>query len=100
MIKTNNFVPNSVSLSNSEAYLNATDNCAPGNKKAVVYMSEAATVGDWSYVEDGEWINGWANILNTQVRDGNMTLDQFFENATVKATDELLKKYTSKKYNK
>ena len=29
-----------------------------------------------------------------------MTLDQFFSDSTVRNTDKLLKKYTSKKYNK
>jgi hypothetical protein len=53
----------------------------------------------WSYVEDGEWVNGWANILNTRVRNGDMMLDEFFNHDVVKNTDEILKKYTAQKYN-
>ena len=100
MMKTNTMVPNQISLANADEYLKDTSNFAPANKRAVVNMAAIATVGDWSYVEDGEWINGWSNILNTKVRDGNMTLDQFFSDSTVRNTDKLLKKYTSKKYNK
>lgn len=94
-----NVVTNQVALANSEEYLTCDINYAPKNMKALVDMASTAAVGDWSYVEDGEWINKWSNILNTKVRDGDMTLDQFYENETVKNTDELLKKYTSKKFN-
>lgn len=94
-----NVVPNQKSIAYSEEYLNCSNNYAPKNMRAIVDMAAIASVGDWSYVEDGEWINKWSNILNTSVRDGNMTLDQFYANETVKNTNELLKKYTSKKYN-
>ena len=100
LMKTQLIVPNQISLAESDAFLLDTDNYSAGNKAAVVDMAAIASVGDWSYVEDGEWINGWANILNTKVRDGDMTLDDFFSDATVLETNELLKKYTSKKYNK
>ena len=61
-------------------------------------MSEVASVGDWAYVEDGEWIGDWSNVLNTQVRNGKMTLEQFFQHEDVVETNEILKKYKSKKY--
>lgn len=99
LMGANTLVPNQISLANSEAYLTDTANFSPANKRAVVDMAAIGTVGDWSYVEDGEWINGWANILNTKVRDGNMTLEQFFSDSTVLGTNDILKKYTSKKYN-
>ncbi|NMA66580.1 MAG: extracellular solute-binding protein [Clostridiaceae bacterium] len=97
---TNTLVPNQIKLAKSDDYLNFKTDYSFSNRKAIIDMAEICTVGDWSYVEDGEWINGWANILNTKVRDGNMTLDQFFTDATVLNTNELLKKYTSKKFNK
>lgn len=99
LIKTNTAVPNQISLANSDVYLNDTTNYAAKNKAAIVDMAALGTAGDWFYVEDGEWVNGWANILNTDVRDGDMTLDEFFENPTVLKTNELLKKYEAKKYN-
>ncbi|MDE6274246.1 MAG: hypothetical protein K2L87_04285, partial [Clostridiales bacterium] len=69
------------------------------NRPAVARAVAYSTPGDWSYVEDGLWINGWANILNSKVRDGDMTLEQFFSNATVIATDATLATYKSKKYS-
>lgn len=99
LMKTNLTVPNQISLANSEEYLKDTSNFAPTNKVVLADMAAIATVGDWSYVEDGEWINDWANVLNTKVRDGDMTLDEFFKDPAVVKTNELLKKYSSKKYN-
>lgn len=99
LMKTNRALPNQMSLAYTEDYLNDTSNYAAKNKLAAVDMAEVCTVGDWCYVEDGEWINAWANILNTDVRDGNMTLDEFFKNPVVLKTDEVLKKYSSKKFN-
>lgn len=92
------YVPNQKSVAYSSEFLNNTAYGA-ANKWAVVRMSEKGTVGDWSYVEDGEWINGWADVLNTDVRNGVMTLEQFFVNSQVKETDEILKKYKAKKFN-
>lgn len=99
LIKTNRTVPNQKSLATSDTYLNATENYAPSNKMVLADMSEIASVGDWAYVEDGEWITDWSNILNTKVRDGDMTLDAFFKDPTVINTNEILKKYNSKKFN-
>lgn len=99
MMTSDTIVPNQKKLAYSEEYLNSQNDYAPKNMRALVDVSAIATVGDWSYVEDGEWINPWSNILNTKVRDGDMTLDEFFNNETVKNTDTILKKYTSKKFN-
>ena len=98
MMKSGTIVPNQKALARSEAYLTDGGGYSPANKSVLVDMIEIGHVGDWSYVEDGEWVNVWANILNTKVRDGDMTLDEFFENSTVKSTDDVLKKYRAKKY--
>jgi len=97
LMKTNLTVPNQKSLANSEEYLKDTTNFAPSNKAALVDMAAIATAGDWAYVEDGEWVNGWSNVLNTKVRNGEMTLDEFFNDPAVLETNTLLKKYNSKK---
>ena len=94
-----NAVPCRISVANSDAYKNYDKNYAPKNKAALVDAAGYCTVGDWSYVEDGEWINGWANILNTKVRDGDMTLDEFFAHSIIGTTNTTLQKYTAKKYN-
>lgn len=36
-------------------------------------------MGDWSYLEDKAWIDPWANILNSDVRNGSMQLGEFFD---------------------
>ena len=98
MMQCNMTVPNQKSLAYSEEYLSSTNNFAPANRIVAAEMSEVASVGDWAYVEDGEWIGDWSNVLNTQVRNGKMTLEQFFQNEDVVGTNEILKKYKSKKY--
>ncbi len=99
LIEANLYVPNQMSLAYSDTYMNSNVKYSPQNKAALVDAAAYGTVGDWSYVEDGEWINGWADVLNTSVRDGNMTLDQFFQSAAVLETNEILKKYTARKFN-
>lgn len=99
LMKLNTTIPNQKSLAHSDAYLNMKDSFAPANRIAAVEMAEVASVGDWAYVEDGEWIADWSNVLNTKVRNGAMTLDQFFVDADVVGTNEILKKYKAKKYN-
>ena len=92
------YVPNQKSVAYSSDFLNNTSYGAK-NKWAVVRMSEVGTVGDWSYVEDGEWINGWSDVLNTDVRNGDMTLEQFFAAKKVVETNTILQKYKAKKFN-
>lgn len=99
LIEANLYVPNQMSLAYSDTYMQSDVKYSPKNKAALVDAASYGTVGDWSYVEDGEWINGWANVLNTSVRDGNMTLDDFFNSAVVRETNEILKKYTARKFN-
>lgn len=98
LMQNNMTVPNQKSLAYSEAYLNSTENYAPKNRIIAAEASEYASVGDWAYVEDGEWIRNWSNVLNTKVRNGLMTLEEFFQHADVVGTNETLKKYQSKKY--
>ena len=66
------------------------------NKDIVLQSMAFNTPGDWSYVENGNWIKDWSNILNSSVRDGNMTLTQFFQDKKVLATDTILKDYKAK----
>ena len=42
--------------------------------------------------DDGAWIDEWANTLNQEVRNGDMTVDQFFA-AKTDSTNAILKKY-------
>ena len=99
LMKLNTTIPNQKSLAYSDEYLNLKDGFAPANRIVSVEMAEVAAVGDWAYVEDGEWIADWSNVLNTKVRNGVMTLEQFFADPDVVGTNEILKKYKAKKYN-
>ncbi len=66
------------------------------NKDVILRAMAYSTPGDWSYVENGNWIAGWSAVLNTNVRDGAMTLSQFFEDAKVLETNTTLKGYKAK----
>lgn len=69
------------------------------NYEAISIMSEECEIGDWSYFEDGEWINVWADELNTDVRNGEITLEQFFANQQER-TDSILSGYDFKLHGK
>ncbi len=99
LMKTNFYVPNQKSIAYSEEYMSLTENYFPSNKQAILTMTACGSVGDWSYLEDGEWVNIWAKVLNSDVRNGSMTLNQFFEHECIAQTNEALKGYRAKKYN-
>lgn len=93
--QTGELVPNQMSYAESSAY--QSQSFLPKNKAALVAAAGYSTVGDWSYLEDGGWINPWADVLNGPVRNGQLTLDQFFAQVTDN-TNNTLKKYRSKKF--
>ena len=95
-MKLNRYMPNQKSLAYSDEFLNDTSNFAPTSKIVGVEAAENASGGDWTYLDNMEWIVGWSDVLNTKVREGLMTLDQFFEDPGVQKTDETLKKYSVK----
>ncbi len=92
-------VPARKSVAKSSAYLDWQADYVPDNKAALVEAAEYCTVGDWSYIEDGEWINPWADVLNTDVRNGSMTLDSFFRHNCITQTNNILQRYTARKAN-
>ena len=92
-------VPCRIGVAQSDAYLNFDSKFVPDNKAALVEAAEYCTVGDWSYVEDGEWINPWADVLNTDVRNGDMTLDEYFNDPCITTSNNMLKEYKAKKFN-
>lgn len=99
MTKSYTGVPVRKSAASSEAYAGWNDRFVPANKAAILEACEYCTVGDWSYVEDGEWISPWSTYLNDKVRNGDKTLDDFFADACIGQTNRNLKKYTAKKFN-
>lgn len=78
----NTQVPNYVETGLTEEFLSSEDRLCK-NYQVAVKAAAYEEIGDWSYLEDGEWVNHWSNILNTDVRNGDMLLDSFFTNETV-----------------
>ena len=76
--------------------LKASLGCA--NIEPVVSIAQTVMQGDWSYVEDGDWITEWSNDLNTKVRDGDKTIDAFWAEWEQPVTEYLAANYTTKKY--
>ena len=60
------------------------------------YATEYQTPGDWWYLKDNKWITDWAGKLNTEVRNGDWTLSQFYNSSEYKKTQSLLNAYTKK----
>lgn len=96
----NTQVPNYVETGLAEAFLNSDDRvCA--NYRIAVEAVEYERIGDWAYLEDGQWVTYWSNILNTDVRNGDMLLDAFFANETVTEYANInLGKYEIQMYGK
>lgn len=96
LMKLNRSIPNQKSLAYSDEYLNETSNYAPKSKIVGVEATECGREADWAYLDNMEWILNWSDVLNTKVREGVMTLEEFFEDPNVQSTDETLKKYDVK----
>lgn len=64
----------------------------------IVNLGKNAMQGDWSYVEDGNWITDWALDLNTKVRDGVKTVDRFWTEWEAKTDAYLAANYKTKKF--
>lgn len=72
----NTSVPNQTSFAEDEAFLNA-ENKVTDNRYAAIFANSNSYVGDWSYDSNDAWITTWSTVLNTDVRQGIITLDQF-----------------------
>ena len=89
MAKSGALIPNQSDLAQSDAFTQNHPNDRLNNVVVAGRLTETAEQGDWSYLEDGEWVNLWADYLNGQVRNAEMTLEEFF--ATVQTmTDNAL----------
>ncbi len=100
LMKANAYVPIWESLLNGETLAKCTSEYSPKNMNALAMLTKCSSIGDWSYLEDGEWVSVWSNTLNTDVRNGEMTLEEFFNDECISKTNELLgTSYFSKKYS-
>lgn len=67
------------------------------NTSVFLGSSRNSKKGDWAYLTDRLWIDGWANPLNNEVRNGSQTLQNWFV-SYVDSTNTQLAGY--KKINK
>lgn len=80
--KSNAQTPNFTEDGLTDEFLNS-DLRPCENYRVVIKAQDYEDIGDWSYVEDGQWVNYWATILNSDVRNGDMPLNKFFANQEV-----------------
>ena len=73
----NGIIPNQTNVAYDGNFLNDSHRIID-NTWAAVYANENADMGDWAYFDEGSWVTAWADLLNTSVRQGNITLTQFF----------------------
>ncbi|MDE6398853.1 MAG: hypothetical protein K2L51_05990, partial [Clostridiales bacterium] len=76
--KSGAIIPNQPAYAQSEAFTANHPNSRLDNVIVGSRLTQNAEQGDWSYLEDGEWVNLWADYLNGDVRNGEMTLETFF----------------------
>ena len=86
-------IPMQISLATSDAYLT---NEMSYNKQVFIDACYVQTPADWWYLRDKEWIDDWENVLNGDVRNGILTLTQFYGHDRYKETQGLLDEYTKR----
>ena len=77
MAKGNKYVPNQTSIGMSDAYNTSSDRLI-SNMWAGGFLAQRAEIGDYTYFTSTTWITEWSVPFNTTVREGNMTLADFF----------------------
>lgn len=70
------FIPNQVDQ--VDGFYEALDPNGVRNLEAFVEAAAYETPGDWWYMVDRDWIDVWASPLNSSVRNGNLTLEEYF----------------------
>lgn len=87
--KSGALIPNQPDYAQSEAFTAHHPNTRLDNVIVGSRLTQNAEQGDWSYLEDGEWVNLWADSLNGEVRNGRMTLETFFAQVQTKTDNSL-----------
>lgn len=86
-------IPNSKTLAETDyVKYNLEKGAPPKNIEAFTRAAENARPGDWWYMPDNLWIDNWATPLNTQYRENDKSLDEFFA-AFTSSTNDILKSY-------
>ena len=72
--------------SDEETYL---ANTSYPNAEVLGEINAYSQPGDWWYMPNRSWIDNWASPLNSQVRNGSMTIEDFFNSYTGITNDAL-----------
>lgn len=81
------FIPNQAECVDS--LYTALESNNKRNVKAFVEAVEYETPGDWWYMIDRDWIATWSDPLNGDVRNGKITLAQYFDAYIAKANEKV-----------
>lgn len=98
-------IPSQIALAtdeNSGVFLNQKDAkgnlLRPYNAEVFIDAAKHEGEGDWAFLKTGsEWINNWANALNSNVRNGTMSFETFVNCSDFTDTFAVIKTYTKKK---
>jgi len=81
-------LPNQISVANTDVFLQPDQH--PRNSSIFLRAAVNQTPGDWWYLQDNNWIDQWAPVLNGPVRNATMTIPTFFEQVTARTNAALL----------
>ena len=84
----NTSVPTQSSFMDDEEFLGA-EGRVTDNMYAALFANSNSYVGDWSYDSNDAWITTWSDVLNKDVRRGDITIDQFLKDRTKDANDAI-----------
>ena len=82
------YIPNQPTLANSSTFIK--DDEKNLNLDIFFDMLEYEKAGDWWYLSDNAWIDIWANPLNSQVRNDEMSAETWFNNYTIASCNKLI----------
>lgn len=85
-------IPLQKELANSDVFLQPGQD--PKNSIVFVRAAEIQQAGDWWYLSDKKWIDDWAGVLNGDVRNGKITMTEFFNSYEYQSTFDKLLSYT------
>ena len=82
------YIPNQPTIANSSTFIKEDEKTL--NLDIFFDVLEFEEAGDWWYLPDNAWINIWAAPLNEQVRNNQMTPEEWFNNYCLQCTRELI----------
>ena len=88
-------IPLQRELANTEVFLQSGQ--MPRNAEIFIEAAEIQGAGDWWYLTDNAWIDDWAGVLNGDVRNGKMSMTEFFASRQFSDTYGKLLEYTEKR---